>query len=347
MGELRQEIISLLNRVQDGLQHKKLLQSFHALFEKTSNSRVFFETFFVIFSNTLLVFKREPAAERLVDFVAKFAFSCLSQKKEEEDSSSSEDEEDNFTQLLVAKLTSIHEAREKAVRFRVCQLMAKLTATVADDETRHLPLSTLNRIVDAMSVRIHDKVPVTRAQAVQVLARVYDPVQPDSPIINTLLWTMESDPSPDVRRAAVTNIAITSTTLPVLIGRTRDINKSVRRATFLTLSEKCSIKYFSIKQRLQLLQCGLKDRCPATKEACVRGLLRSWCMECEGDFLQLLYRLDVESSPDLSEIALMSLFDQLTDEELLSSMEKAMSSGNNSEEVNSHTHVLMIYLNLL
>ena len=340
MGELRQEIISLLNKVEDGLQHKKLLQTFNALFEKTNNSKVFFETFFVIFSNTLLVFKREPAAERLIDFVSKFAFSCLSQRNEEEDYSS-DDEEDNFAQLLVAKLTSIHEAKEKAVRFRVCQLLAKLATAVAEDGTKYLPLSTLDRILDAMSIRIHDKVPVTRAHAVQVLARVYDPSQPDSPTINSLLWTMESDPSPDVRKAAVMHIAITGTTLPVLIGRTRDINKSVRRATFLILSEKCSIKYFSIKQRLQLLQCGLKDRCSATKEACVRGLLRSWCMECDGDFLQLLYRLDAESSPDISELAMMSLFDQLEDEELLTSMELAMTP--NSEKVSNLS--IIIYLN--
>ena len=326
--KLRQDIIEVLSQAQNGLKQKKLLKTLHELADKANDLRVFFNTFYVIFSNTLLVFKREPAAERLVEFVAKFSLSCLAERNEEEEdedsSSSSDDEESSFTKLLVAKLVSMHQAKDKAVRFRICQLLAKLTAAVADDGMRHFPTSSLDSIVDAMLVRLHDKVAVTRAHAVQVLARVNDPSQADSPIVTALLWSMENDPSPDVRRAVIVHIPISCASLPVVMGRTKDINKNVRRAAFLALSEKCSIKYFTIKQRLQLLQSGLNDRCPAVKEACVRGLLRSWCMECEGDFLALLYRLDVESSPDISELALKALFDQLTDEELLTTMEGAM-----------------------
>jgi len=35
------------------------------------------------------------------------------------------------------------------------------------------------------------------------------------------------------------------------------------------------------------------------QEACVSGLLRSWSLTLDGDFLTLLSRLDVESSPEV------------------------------------------------
>lgn len=332
--ELKQKLIDLLNQAQTGLHHhRKLLKTLQQVAEKTNNTQVFFETFFSIFCNVLLVFKREPAAERLVEFATKFAVSCLPCGKSEEDDSSSdsETEEEHFTHLLVAKLISVHEAKEKAVRFRVCQILAKLIAMVADERTVHLRSSTLDAIVDSMLVRLNDKVPIVRVHAVQALARLQEPSFGECPIISSLLWSLENDVSPDVRKVVAINIAMTHKTLPVLIGRTRDISAQVRRAAFLILSEKCSILNLSIKQRLQLLQSGLKDRSPVVKEACVGGLLRSWCMEVEGDFLALLNRLDVESSPETAELTLLGLFDQLPDEELLITMEQELQSGGGGE----------------
>lgn len=35
------------------------------------------------------------------------------------------------------------------------------------------------------------------------------------------------------------------------------------------------------------------------RDACLNGLLHSWCHNLDGDFLALLSRLDVESSPEV------------------------------------------------
>ena len=342
--ELKQKLVDLLNQAQNGLHHhRKLLKTLQQVAEKTNNTQLFFDTFYSIFCNVLLVFKREPAAERLVEFVTKFAVSCHPRREsdEEEDDSSSDSgtEEEHFTHLLVAKLISVHEAKEKAVRFRVCQFLAKLIAMIADEPTMHLRSSILDAIVDAMLVRLSDKVPIVRVHAVQALARVQEPSCGECPIISSLLWSLENDTSPDVRKVITINIAVNNETLPSLLGRTRDINAQVRRAAFLIISEKCSIFNLSIKQRLQLLQSGLKDRSPIVNEACIGGLLRSWCMEVEGDFLTLLCRLDVESSPDIAELALNGLFEQLPDEELLTTMEQELQSGGDEAAEESKVHV--------
>lgn len=43
----------------------------------------------------------------------------------------------------------------------------------------------------------------------------------------------------------------------------------------------------------------MNDPSEAVQEGCIGGLLRSWSVECDGDFLTLLARLDVESSPEV------------------------------------------------
>lgn len=67
----------------------------------------------------------------------------------------------------------------------------------------------------------------------------------------------------------------------------------------------------TIAQRLHLLEAGLNDRSDVVQDACGTGLLRSWCLFLEGDFLRLLRRLDAENSPEIAEKAVFKLFDNL------------------------------------
>ncbi len=74
--ELIEAIIKMLDEAQNSANgHPKLLTSLTTLYEKAENSTAFFNAFFPTFSNVLLVYKREPAAERVVDFISKFVVS--------------------------------------------------------------------------------------------------------------------------------------------------------------------------------------------------------------------------------------------------------------------------------
>ena len=92
---------------------------------------------------------------------------------------------------------------------------------------------------------------------------------------------------------------------------------SVRLAAFVLLSETCSIMNLTIGQRIYLLEAGLNDRNDLVQDACVSGLLKNWCLQLDSDFMRLLHRLDVESSPELAEKALFKLFDSLYSNECL------------------------------
>lgn len=91
----------------------------------------------------------------------------------------------------------------------------------------------------------------------------------------------------------------------------------MRRPAYLKLAESVSIRNLTIEQRIQLVNDGLRDESDKVKEACTGGLLRNWCIELDNDLLQLLRRLDVENCPDIAELVLFNLFEEIRDEEVL------------------------------
>ena len=80
---VKEGIIQILNDSQSSLHnHQKLLRKLKALYEQHQNVEDFFETFFLPFTNALVIYKREPAVERVIDFVAKFAVSTAPTEKQ-------------------------------------------------------------------------------------------------------------------------------------------------------------------------------------------------------------------------------------------------------------------------
>ena len=145
--QLTESIIRGLEEAQNSANnHPKLIATFLTLYEKTE-ADVFFRAFFPAFSNILLVYKREPAVERVVTFVTSFAVQTAPREKngkasayeyahssghridvflfsllvesndEEEDSDTDEEVEISFFSLLIDRLLTLHQAKDKAVRY--------------------------------------------------------------------------------------------------------------------------------------------------------------------------------------------------------------------------------------
>ena len=121
-----------------------------------------------------------------------------------------------FLNYVFNFLLDSYEANDKAVRFRVCQLINKLLNHMGNDATIDDDLA--DRIYDCMLVRVSDKFPIVRKQAVAALARLQDPQDAECPVILSYLQIMQTDSHADVRRAALLNIALSSQTLPYIIG---------------------------------------------------------------------------------------------------------------------------------
>lgn len=115
-------------------------------------------------------------------------------------------------------------AQDKAVRFRVCQIVAKILQSLPEEAEVSLDgvclvhtllvmlllyvfvshsLSPLRaaqvddacweNVHDAMMIRTKDRMPLVRVQAINALSRLQDPTNPDCPVILEFIRLMTTD----------------------------------------------------------------------------------------------------------------------------------------------------------
>ncbi|KAM4049960.1 condensin complex subunit 3 [Anomaloglossus baeobatrachus] len=281
----------------------KLVSGLRATYDQIEDKSIFLEEFTHYLKYPLIVYRREPTVERVMDFVAKFVTSFHNCDSEEEDEI---DEENSPVNYLFNFLLQSHTANSMAVRFRVCQLIYKLLVNLPENAL--IDDDLFDKIHDAMLIRVTDRVPNVRIQAVLALARLQDPSDVNCPVINVYMHLLENDLNPEVRRAVLSCIAPSARTLPKIVGRTKDVKELVRKLAYQVLAEKVHIRALSIAQRVKLLQLGLNDRSAAVKDIMQKKLLQSWLKYTDGNVLELLHRLDVENSPEVAVSALNAMF---------------------------------------
>ncbi|XP_052772230.1 condensin complex subunit 3-like isoform X2 [Mya arenaria] len=317
MGD-RTRIKEVFTQCQTGLQgHGKLMKTLSKVYEKTDFGE-FWSEFSHCLKYAMVIFKREPAVERVIDFVAKFAPSLSKGGPidgDEEDDETDSVGDNRLLQEMFDFLLSSHSARDRGVRFRCCQLINKLLTNLGEDA--QIDDELYDRLYECMLDRLKDKCPVVRYHAVLAMARLQDPTDENCPVIRAYLFLLNCDPSHDVRRAVLTSIAPSTKTLSSVVGRTRDVKEMVRKTAYEVISEKIHIKALSIALRLQIVSEGLKDRSDLVRGACSGKLLQAWMRTFQGNFLDLLRSLDVEDSTDICLQVLDTLFKATTTHDLL------------------------------
>jgi condensin complex subunit 3 len=123
--------------------------------------------FFSCLDRVLLVFKREPAVERLVAFIARTAAAAATPGAADPDLAS----------FVLEHLLSRAAAKDKAVRFRVCQLISAVLRAATEDSDVSVELQ--DAVIAAMVDRLSDRVPAVRVQACGALQRLQFPEEED------------------------------------------------------------------------------------------------------------------------------------------------------------------------
>ncbi|XP_063165924.1 condensin complex subunit 3 [Candoia aspera] len=283
--------------------HAKLVTSLKHTYNELQDKDSFHGEFVHYLKYALVLYKREPAVDQVINFVAKFLASfCNSEKEDAEE----EEMENPFLSYLFTFLLESHHANSKAVRFRVCQLINKLLESLP--ENAQIEDELFDQINNAMQLRARDKVPNVRIQAVLALSRLQDPNDDRCPVVNIYNSLIETDSNSEVRRAVLSCIGPSVKTLSKIIGRTMDVKEAVRKLAYQVLAEKVHVKALTIAQRVKLLQQGLNDRAACVKEVVQKQLLQAWLRLTEGNILELLHLLDVESCPEVGVPALNALF---------------------------------------
>ncbi|KAM8969666.1 condensin complex subunit 3 [Sarcophilus harrisii] len=291
--------------------HAKLAAALNRTYGTVEDKTIFFKEFIHYLKYAMVIYKREPAVERVIDFAAKFVTSFHQPEKEDDE----EEEESSLLSYLFTFLLESHEANSNAVRFRVCHLINKLLGNMP--ENAQIDDDLFDKINEAMLIRAKDKIPNVRIQAVLALARLQDPKDDDCPVINAYNTLLENDSNSEVRRAVLSCIAPSAKTLSKIVGRTRDVKEAVRKLAYQVLAEKVHMRALSIAQRVKLLQQGLNDRSESVKEVMQKKLLQAWLHFTEGDVLEFLHRLDVENCPEVADSVLKALFATIPLSELM------------------------------
>uniref|UniRef100_A0A667WEW7 Non-SMC condensin I complex, subunit G n=1 Tax=Myripristis murdjan TaxID=586833 RepID=A0A667WEW7_9TELE len=318
------EIKEAFQRAQKGHNNKaKLVASLKSRYNKLEDKTLFHEEFVHYLKYAMIVYKREPTVENVIEFVAKFStsFQCPPKTEEEEEKGEEEEEDDDeeddhpFLSFIFNFLLESHKANSHAVRFRVCQLINKLLGSMA--ENAQIDDDLFDQIHQAMLIRVTDKFPNVRIQAALAMTRLQQPMDPDCPTIDAYMMILENDSNAEVRRAVLSCIAMSPRTLPKVLKRTRDIKENVRKLAYQVLAEKVHIKALSIAQRVSLLQQGLHDSSEAVREVVCARLLPAWLLRLDGNVVELLHKLDVENCAQTALDTLRAIFTSTPADELL------------------------------
>lgn len=287
--------------------HERLCKQLRQLYEKNSLDS-FSNEYIKCLQVPLIQGEKFRPVENILSFASKFIASHLQSKPvpvdvEEEER---EDEEISPFALNVLKfLFENHNSDYQAIRFRVCQFINRILNGLGNEAC--IDDDLCDQISECMMERLQDKAPAVRMQAVLALHRLQDPADASCPVMKAFMFHMSSDPSAEVRRAVLTNIAITAPSVRGILERTHDIKDTVRRSAFLSLS-KLSVQRFTIIQRVRLLTDGLKDHAAIVRDAVSKAMLPAWLQFYKGSFLSLLHALDCENATEISSIALRALF---------------------------------------
>eukprot|EP00166_Cyanidium_caldarium_P005623 ctg_698.g343 len=261
----------------------------------------FVSALFSQLNRCLLVYAREPGVERVMALVASYA-AATADAAHYGDQENHTAERDSFCSLLLGYVLSFSNAKDKAVRFRTCQLIALVLNALGEDA--EISEALWSALSEALIERTRDRVPAVRAQAVAALCRLQNPdADDDDALLNGYVQWMTSDSSRAVRRAALLHAALLPglPTLDAAVTRVRDVCSDVRRAALeRVLAKKVDPRLLSIEQRVQIIEGGAHDRHRPVREACLqRLLLQAWLRGvCASNLVELLRMLDVEANEE-------------------------------------------------
>uniref|UniRef100_A0A8C5CQ78 Non-SMC condensin I complex, subunit G n=1 Tax=Gadus morhua TaxID=8049 RepID=A0A8C5CQ78_GADMO len=291
------EIKEAFNRAQKGHNNKaKLVAVLKNRYNTLEDKTLFHEKFIHYLKYAMIVYKREPAVENVIEFVAKFASSFQSsskndkegeQQQEEEEEDEEEEDDHPFLTFIFNFLLEVH----------------MLVVVVDPAQVTQSMTSNIFVCVSPVMPSIQLLTPHTHSNC--------------SPPHAAYMLILDNDSNAEVRRAVLSCIAMSPITLVKVLKRTRDVKESVRKLAYQVLADKVHVKALSIAQRVTLLEEGLHDTSEAVREAVKTRLLPSWLKHLDGDVVLLLPRLDVENCSETALEVLKAIFTNMPEEEML------------------------------
>lgn len=218
--------------------HTKCIEAMHALRAKAADTAAFDEEFFNCVHCVLPIAKLEPAVEHVIDFVVSFTTIDGTKSTVDED----------FVQHLCMLLLRLVSSKDKAVRWRVAQLVGSMFNALPEET--EVSDELFEKVETSMRERCADKDPRVRAWAIKALFRFQNPADPDDPVVSELIRLMSEDGDKGVRMAAESTVAPSRATIRAILDRIRDVSPEVRLHTLEVITDKVEMRWLSISQRV-------------------------------------------------------------------------------------------------
>ncbi|XP_044727913.1 condensin complex subunit 3 [Chrysoperla carnea] len=284
---LRELKTVFLNVQQNTSYHEKCLKVLQNLFPLVEQD-VFFDLFVKCLQIPLQIGEKNPYVERCLDFAAKF---CTSFEEVPNPENDDELEMHPFLAEIFKYSLKYHRSNSSDFRYRLCQFVNKILVFLG--EQAELDDKLCDNILRAMLDRLQDPKYKVRTQAVIALHRLQNPNDPNDPVTKSYFFHMEKDPSPQVRRAVVNNLARSIRAFPQVMERIRDTDEKVRRDAYNFIGM-YSLKNFKIVQRMSILKSGLTDRSKLVKRCVSENLIPKWFVHYERSYFDFLKAIRVD-----------------------------------------------------
>lgn len=286
LEEIKQMLAQALDECQNNYAHHPKWQKI--LLSRFENQPLVFVRALVPLLNRILTFSGSSASNaaiaRVVDFICKFAISRTD--KEEVDG--------EMFVFLVKYILTFSNAKEKVVRERICDFLARMLSLL--DGEAEIDVELFELIANVAIERSFDKISAIRAKSALILSRLQDPGNEDDIVLLRLKEMMNVDTSKEVRINALKFIGCSQYTYSDIVLRTKDVSFEVRRAAFETVRNRIEMKALSISDRVNIIITGLNDK-NEDVVLCTEGLLWEWWFnQCAKDIVKFVNAFDVESS---------------------------------------------------
>lgn len=276
--------------------HTRSLSALAKLYQRDPTG--FFPQFIQHLNKILLVFKKEACVDRLLAFISSFVT---------QPDLLDEQARDAAVEQLLTYLVTRASAKDKAVRYRVCQLISMVVEKMGDEA--EISDELFQAISDILMQRSTDQAPVVRATSVEALHRLQEDSK-DDPVVAEMARRMQTDSSKEVRVAALRHLAVNPFTLDLVLERLKDVSEQVRSTAYRVLRERAQLKYLSSQQRAELVSRGLKDRIPAVREECIQLIIHTWLPATDNDMTKLCLRIRPDLYPKECELLMKALVER-------------------------------------
>ncbi|CAH6721892.1 condensin complex subunit 3 [[Candida] jaroonii] len=304
---LNGSIINVFQEAQFGLSgHRKLVVNLKSILNKSVE--LGYEESFIYQINKLInkildLKKGETAGDRIVKFIASFLRSLQQDIAKKNEGKNEDDEEEdepvaNLVDNMLRHLSIGMRAKNRNVRYRVVQILSYVLAHIGD-----IDLGLCQAIVDGLYMSLQDKEQNVRLNGVIAISHFQDlsnehikeigryenkdhlsnikeserqhkerlqKYQSLSFATRLLIDTLNEDESPEIRRAALLNVAKNKITLPYIFESARDVNPTNRRLFYSRFLKEIDLRDINNLQLSKFVSYGLNDRSDQVRLAAIK-----------------------------------------------------------------------------